>query len=680
MIKYILIFALVASINLQLTLNDKEFIISFILKAQNIKTGLFNFNTGNDIKATREAIEVLNILKKDVYFSREICQQIKGKEINYDISVINSLLNCSVSYSKEEKFNSNKIIDLYRILMTKKNFGDTNDLESYYETLNSFLSSKIFSLNNREIKKTRSLFATALGLEMLNFIAEKDEKLKGDISSTVSDVVNVLLNSNYNEELSENMILFTEKKLSNYRLNYHMIKALKESKKLGVTIKNFPEILYKFTKYFQEFKYSIFNNIENLNYYIKSCALLDKIPLLLLDTTSYNYIKKSKIALNFLNIFGEKLTQKNSSAFLTVKKTRGTNENRYVSRRETKDSYDLNDDEESAGGKKGGEKLVDFMGKNSYEMDLGDMINEAGDFELSVRYNNDNFDLKEVEKFTIKSYSDIIKEKIEISLEIEDKIFEEKTIKYKKITYPNKYTNPFKATQDHALKIILTVPNEDAKLPTFHEQTFLRLTHKDLNKSFDAYSSHFFPESNEYRIVFSLDDPVNMESYNGEYELSVVVSFAGNKQPFVWKFGAIRISFTKPSDPRESDVPLKNKLLPKMEPTFPPEIDRNKHKNLGMFFSFLILAASCFCLVIAQKIGANLKGFPSFSFGGKFNILFVALLLTIVLILFLFWVKLNIVQTMKIYAALLLPATLIVYKAMKENNIKILGEKEEKLD
>jgi hypothetical protein len=67
-----------------------------------------------------------------------------------------------------------------------------------------------------------------------------------------------------------------------------------------------------------------------------------------------------------------------------------------------------------------------------------------------------------------------------------------------------------------------------------------------------------------------------MESYNGIYELSVMMNDPIIAHILKWNFGQIKVSFIKPSDPLDEERTLRNKLQPKMEPTFSPKIKREK--------------------------------------------------------------------------------------------------------
>ena len=208
------------------------------------------------------------------------------------------------------------------------------------------------------------------------------------------------------------------------------------------------------------------------------------------------------------------------------------------------------------------------------------------------------------------------------------------------------------------------------------EQVFLRLKNVELKKSYNAYASKFDSENNEYFIGFELDDPVNMESYNGIYEISIVMSDPTIKNVLKWDFGQIRITFTKPSDPLDQERALKNKLQPKMEPTFSPEVKREKNMVVASIFSFIILLLTLLLFIILAKSDSNIKNFPKSSFAFLMNVLFIGVLGIVAYVLFLFWTKYNILQTMFFFVIMFIPASFIVYKALKNHKIEITIERE----
>ena len=141
------------------------------------------------------------------------------------------------------------------------------------------------------------------------------------------------------------------------------------------------------------------------------------------------------------------------------------------------------------------------------------MIKGPGYFTLSINMINNYFGLREHKKKTIRSFSEVKLNTIDF--EIIDKIKDQNNQHLAVIRNPEKFSKVLKANQDCSLIARVKVSFPKGKKPTLMEQVFLRLKNSDLQKSYNAYASKFDLENNEYFIGFELDDPVNMESYNG---------------------------------------------------------------------------------------------------------------------------------------------------------------------
>ena len=78
---------------------------------------------------------------------------------------------------------------------------------------------------------------------------KETEDLKAEILPLLQKSVDSLMKSF--TEISEDMIVFLEKNVGgSYRINYHVIKALKDAKKIGVKIDALNHHLYKLLNYF----------------------------------------------------------------------------------------------------------------------------------------------------------------------------------------------------------------------------------------------------------------------------------------------------------------------------------------------------------------------------------------------------------------------------------------------
>ena len=551
------------------------------------------------------------------------------------------------------------------------------DWKELFKKLKHFMISENgkFSLFKIKEGKKKSLIATAIGIELMVLISEKDEELKNEIMPLLKKSVDSLMKSN--AVLNDDMIVFLEKGIGSYKLNYHIIKAIKSAKKIGVEIPALNNNLYLLLNYFNTFKYEMISNIGNTYYLLNIYKLLEKIPLMLIHKESFNYLNENKIKINFENIFGENINIKNTT--LEIKISENEEKNPKLSDKgynKKKSSYDLEDDEENQSNIGETSKEIKIEGEKKYvEFDLSKMIKGPGYFNLAITMKNKNYGLKEHIIKTIRSYSEI---KIEsVDFEIIDKIHDENSKRFSTLKFPNKFTEDMKANQDCSLIARVKISSQDGKKNTLLEQVFLRLRNKELNKSYNAYATKFVKESNEYFIGFELDDPVNMESYNGAYEIFIVMSDPTIKNILTWKFGEIVISFTKPSDPLDEQKALKNKLQPKMEPTFSPEVKREKNMTIATIFSGVILLLTVLLFVVLAKSNSNIQNFPKSTFAFLMNVLFVGVLGLFAYILFLFWTKYNILQTMFCFVVLFIPVSFIVYKALKNLRIEIVVDKEE---
>ena len=663
--KIIILLSYLSLICTQLTNNELSYIKNYIFSNQNQQTGLFFEGKKNPLKHTRQSIESLLILEEQIPNKENICKTISNiKEVNYDIIKINSDLKCKNDFSS--KFNPNKttnsIEELYYDFKSAELLNDKS-LKELYKSSKEFLSNNKFSKFKNE-KRKKSIFATSLGIEIFSIAYEKFSEEKNDIQENLKEIINSLQSAQ--TDLSDNIVLFSERNISIYKLNNHVLKAIKVSKKIS-SIKNFNDYLFKTLNYFKTFKYEFVNCIESLYYLLDIYKNLEKIPLMSLEKDTLNYIKEKKFKLNFINVFGKEIKIKNT--IITYEIIEDKEKNTISEKKNTKkSSYDLDDDvEEKTKDNKIEKKKKEVSLVSNIDLDISDMIQSPGYYKLNLEMNNQQFDLKEKEILTIQAFNEVKIDFLEILLE--DRITNSKKEDEIKINYPSRTGRNFKATQDDIIRIKIKLNFNDNK-PMKLEQLFLRLKHNDLKKSFDSYS-HFYNEKNGlYYITFELDDPVKMESYNGKYTLYIYLSDRSIEKPIIWNFGDIEIKFLKPQNIKDAEPSYFNIQKPKMEPTFNEETSLDKNKFFGILFSVMIILC-CFVLfgILNYNNFVNLQNFPKEKIGSLFNILFVMFVICIAYVLVLFWVKLNILQTFGIFVIMFIPGVTIVYQAMK--NLKV---------
>ena len=662
-IKYIF---LIGFIYCAISDNKKNYIQNFLDKNQNKKNGLFFENTRDVYKSTKEAIELINMIKNSVKLADLICENIKNDNVSitYEVIKINEYLNCGKDIKKKPNFNLdeiNDIRDLHEALITVDylNITDEKIFNDYYDALQNFFKNNKFSVKKNG--KNRNIYATGLGLEMLNILYNHLPKKEKEIKDTIKEIINILQNSLI--DLSDNMNIFSEKDVSILKLNEQLLKSLKAVKKIS-SFRNFNEYLFKLLNYVKNFNYLFYDNIDNLYSEYKILESLYRLPLMKLKNNNYNYDKSKTLTLNFVNSFDDEVEIKNTTITYQIKES----SRKKNSENSKNNNFDI-DDQEDDNSNTLKTKTKEIKNPTSnIELELNDMIKKPGFYDLELSMDNKYFDLKEKIIIPIISYNTI---KVDhLTFEFEDRFDFDKNEKEITIKYPEQSSKVVKATQDGIFKIRVKITDLNDK-PMNIEQVFLKLKNNVLNKSFNSYSNYYDSKNGYHYITFELDDPNNIESYNGMYDMILTVSDIANDNPIEWNFGKTELTFLKPTSPDEEKLKLFNNVKPIMIPSQPQLISKNEHYVIGCIASVVIVILTFILLITLKKNNANVSAFPTDKIGALFNLLFIGVLGLISFILYLFWVKLNILQTLKIFVIIFFPCAIIVYQSLKTHKIDV---------
>ena len=662
-IKYIF---LIGFIYCAISDNKKNYIQNFLDKNQNKKNGLFFENTRDVYKSTKEAIELINMIKNSVKLSDLICENIKNDNVSitYEVIKINEYLNCGKDIKKKPNFNLdeiNDIRDLHEALITVDylNITDEKIFNDYYDALQNFFKNNKFSVKKNG--KNRNIYATGLGLEMLNILYNHLPKKEKEIKDTIKEIINILQNSLI--DLSDNMNIFSEKDVSILKLNEQLLKSLKAVKKIS-SFRNFNEYLFKLLNYVKNFNYLFYDNIDNLYSEYKILESLYRLPLMKLKNNNFNYDKSKTLTLNFVNSFDDEVEIKNTTITYQIKDSL----KKKSSENSKNNNFDI-DDQEDDNSNTLKTKTKEIKNPTSnIELELNDMIKKPGFYDLELSMDNKYFDLKEKIIIPIISYNTI---KVDhLTFEFEDRFDFDKNEKEITIKYPEQSSKVVKATQDGIFKIRVKITDLNDK-PMNIEQVFLKLKNNVLNKSFNSYSNYYDSKNGYHYITFELDDPNNIESYNGMYDMILTVSDIANDNPIEWNFGKTELTFLKPTSPDEEKLKLFNNVKPIMIPSQPQLISKNEHYVIGCIASVVIVILTFILLITLKKNNANVSAFPTDKIGALFNLLFIGVLGLISFILYLFWVKLNILQTLKIFVIIFFPCAIIVYQSLKTHKIDV---------
>ena len=606
------------------------------------------------------------MLKNSVKHSDLICENIKNDNISitYEVIKINELLNCGKDIKKQPSFNLdeiNDIRDLHEALITIDylNITDEKIFNDYYDALQNFIKNNKFSVKKNGQK--RNLYATGLGLEMLNILYNHLPKKEKDIKDTIKEIINILQNSLI--DLSDNMNIFSEKDISILKLNEQLLKSLKAVKKIS-NFRNFNEYLFKLLNYIKNFNYLFYDNIDNLYSEYKILDSLYRLPIMKLKNNNFNYDKSKTLTLNFVNSFDDEVEIKNTTITYQIKES----SRKKNSENSKNNNFDIDDQEDDKSNTLKTKTKEIKNPTSNIELELNDMIKNPGFYDLELSMDNKYFDLKEKIVIPIISYNTI---KVDhLTFEFEDRFDFDKNEKEVTIKYPEQISKVIKATQDGIFKIRVKITDLNDK-PMNIEQVFLKLKNNVLNKSFNSYSNYYDSKNGYHYITFELDDPNNIESYNGMYDMILTVSDIANESPIEWNFGKTELTFLKPTSPDEEKLKLFNNVKPIMIPSQPQLISKNEHYVIGCIASVVIVILTFILLITLKKNNANVSAFPTDKIGALFNLLFIGVLGLISFILYLFWVKLNILQTLKIFVIIFFPCAIIVYQSLKTHKIDV---------
>lgn len=633
----------------QLNTQDKEIILK-ILNQNQSENGLFNFSFDNTLKA----IKILKHLGKEVSFKPKICSAIKEvKESNITIYEIDKELKCQIHLPNlkinESELKSEKISQfLNKVKYADEAKAEVNWVE-IYKSINAFLSKNKFS--GKSEAKTKTIHATAIGIEILGIIYDHvGEAKKNEIKENLSLIFNAL-QSAIQDESSESSI-FLEKYSTIYALNYQILKALKITEQ----IKTFPQyenLRYRLFNYFTKYKYEAFN-IEGAFYLLEILNMLKDIPIISLEKKILEYNDNNKVSVSFIDGLGNPIKISNGTLTYQVEK---------ISDKKIKiNNYD-DDKYDYKGGKK---KNIQIESQDKVNILLGDFIKTTGLYKIDFTLTNKKkkLNIKKTENLKLISNIQFKNLKFKIDNTVDPSLKESEI----HLNYPSVSHRNFQANQDSIFVLSVQIESEDQSIGQL-DQIFLQLKHMETGKIYSSYASKYNKDKKIYSTNFLIDDPSNMESYNGEYEVSVIACSPFIKAPLKWDFCSIKINFRKPMD-TSYEEDYKNVMKPKMLPTFTHEMKLSPNYGFSFIFCSLISLSFLGLLHIISKNNANLNNLPSKS---KFLYCFLMLILLgfVALLLVLFWIKLNLVQTLGIISLLSIPGVFIVYNAMKSIKIDI---------
>lgn len=210
---------------------------------------------------------------------------------------------------------------------------------------------------------------------------------------------------------------------------------------------------------------------------------------------------------------------------------------------------------------------------------------------------------------------------------------------------------------DHTrtLKAELTAALDGGDADFRPQQAFLRLTARGSGDA--AYFAATKAKAGGLVVTAKHDElQKQVGTQPGTYDAALLVGDSRSTQPVEWALGEVKVLYPPQDDGSQPEAKPYRALDAAFRPK--PEIthqhrqpERRAPAVVSLFFSLVALAPLAAFLLVALQLGANLKGFPS---GASFlpAAAFHAGLAAICALYLLFWLQLNLMQTVPILVAL----------------------------
>jgi len=245
----------------------------------------------------------------------------------------------------------------------------------------------------------------------------------------------------------------------------------------------------------------------------------------------------------------------------------------------------------------------------------------------------------------VKVTTQVTIENVEVGVADRDQTTAAKTTK---LQHPNKAANTLEA--DHHQKLLIKFMLKDKSSGSLMKahQTFVRLTNYKTKQEiiFTAKAD----SSQTYK--FNLDIGESAKDFgwlSGKYQLELIVGDAVIENPFSWHMADMTLVFPEGAAPIKPNEDLFGKL-PEIKHMFRPQ-EKRPHPLISNAFTVLVFVPILILLGLWMKLGINVS-----NFSGSISAIGFHVCLGIVFVLyFLYWIKLDMFQTMRYLGIITIP-------------------------
>lgn len=262
----------------------------------------------------------------------------------------------------------------------------------------------------------------------------------------------------------------------------------------------------------------------------------------------------------------------------------------------------------------------------------------------------------------VKVTTQVSIENVEIGVADKDQTTAARTTK---VQYPGKASTVFEA--DYHQKIIVKFQLKDKADGTkmSAHQTFLKLTNQKTNQEIifvaDAASNKFDLDIGSSAGQFG--------HLSGKYSMELIIGDAVIENPFSWALGEVSLNFPEGQTPKDKGLDRYAKK-PEIKHLF-REPEKRPAAVVSTVFTFLVLSPVLILVLLWMKIGVNVSNFPMSLSAVGFHLCLAA----IFGLYYLYWVELNMFQTVRYLGLLALPTFIFGNRLLSGIASKRKGEK-----
>jgi len=229
-----------------------------------------------------------------------------------------------------------------------------------------------------------------------------------------------------------------------------------------------------------------------------------------------------------------------------------------------------------------------------------------------------------------------------------------------KCEYPNAIDEILLVEHFQHLYLDFKVKSKTTGKPISVHQTLLKIYNTKNQQEFYAVATN---TGKQYSAHISFADIADdFYGSSGEYKLELIIGDALIQNPFSWKVAALNVTFSnETSSQPESPFAAKPEIAHKFRI---PE--KRPPQTISFAFTMAVLSPFLVLFIGLFKVGANISNFPTGGLSFIYALGFQACLAGIFALFALFWLKLNMVQTLIYLGLLSLPTLFFSHQALNQ--------------